>query len=84
MDYDEQSQFGPLTRDAVRLMIHAEISKMEVRWEQRHREYLERFTELERNNNKRFDAQDSKLNKIIGAIILVGGLSPLAVHFLPR
>ena len=72
-DYEDLTRYGPLTRDAVRVMIYDAIAKIEEKREEQHREYL-----------LRFDTQDSKLNKIIGAVLLVGGLVPLIVHYLPR
>lgn len=83
-DREDIERFGPLTRDAVRIMIYDAIQHIEEKRDKQHEANLARFSELERNNNLRFDKQDAKLNRIIGAIIVIGTLVPILVHFLPR
>lgn len=71
-DYEDLAKYGPLTRDAVRIMIYDAIQKIEEKRDQQHMANLDRF-----------DKQDSKLNKIIGAILLIGTLVPIILHFIP-
>jgi hypothetical protein len=63
----------PLSRWEVRALIADAIEKVEEKRDEQFGEHIARVDKI-----------DSKLNRIVGAIILIGVLVPLIVHFLPR
>jgi hypothetical protein len=63
----------PLSRWEVRALIADAIEKVEEKRDEQFSEHIARVDKI-----------DNKLNKIVGAIILIGVLVPIAVHFLPR
>jgi hypothetical protein len=63
----------PLSRWEVRALIADAIEKVEEKRDEQFSEHIARVDKI-----------DNKLNKIVGAIILIGVLVPLIVHFLPR
>lgn len=70
----------PLSRFEVRDMIHTELSKYDEKQESRHTANIERMDHIE----KRIIPLDAKLNRIIGALLLIGALIPLITHLLSK
>jgi hypothetical protein len=63
----------PLSRWEVRALIADAIEKVEEKRDEQFSTHIARVDKI-----------DSKLNRIVGAIILIGVLVPLIVHFLPK
>jgi hypothetical protein len=63
----------PLSRWEVRALIADAIEKVEEKRDEQFSEHIARVDKI-----------DSKLNRIVGAIVLIGVLVPVIVHFLPR
>jgi hypothetical protein len=62
-----------INRWEVKVMINDAIERVEEKRDKQFEVHLSRVDKI-----------DSKLNRIVGAIILIGVLVPLVVHFLPR
>lgn len=60
-----------ITKDAVRIMIYDAIAKIEEKRDAQHEANLRRFASV-----------DSKLNRIIGGLLLLMAIIPILDHFL--